>query len=280
MFGMAALKEYGRRLYNLGNSTSNVRVLITHPGLEETGGVAGYWRHLHGKLTVSTEHFVVGHRSSERGTLSKIYRSLGDYRRFAKQLKRVDIDIVHLNPSLDPKSFVRDGIFSLLARMHNKKTVVFFHGWQASFETRINRGFVWLFRLFFGNAEAFIVLSDRFKEAIENWGFAKPIYREVTVLSGDELEGFDMKRALEKRLNSGNQCVLFLARIVKAKGIYEAVEAISVLQARYPAVELVVAGDGEELENVKSYVRDRNISNISFVGYVRGAEKRRILEES
>ena len=277
---MEVSREYVPGFYNPRDDTNSMRVLITHPGLEDSGGVAGYWRQLQGKFGVSTEHFTIGKRPAERGILSKTHRILGDYRRFARRLRRGNIDIVHLNPSLDPKSFVRDGIFSLLARMRGKKTVVFFHGWQASFETRISRGFVWLFKLFFGNAEAFIVLSKSFKETLENWGVAKPIYREVTVLSSDELEGFDIEGTLEKRQNSRKQRVLFLARIVRVKGIYEAVEAISVLQAKHPAVELVVAGDGEELENVKSYVRDRNISNISFPGYVKGAEKRRILEES
>jgi glycosyltransferase involved in cell wall biosynthesis len=45
-------------------------------------------------------------------------------------------------------------------------------------------------------------------------------------------------------------------------------------------IELIVAGEGEELENVKSFVRNRNMSNVTFAGYVRDEEKRHIFEKS
>ena len=45
-------------------------------------------------------------------------------------------------------------------------------------------------------------------------------------------------------------------------------------------MELVIAGDGKELDNVKSFTRARNFHNVTFAGYVRDEEKRRRFEEA
>ena len=156
--------------------TINMKVLINHPEFKDPGGVANYWKSLQEMFTVSTVHFIVGKRITEKGTLPRIHRLLADYWRFVGLMRKNNIDIVQLNPSLDPKSFIRDGIFALLARLYGKKTIVFFHGWQKRFELRISRGSSWIFKFFFGRSDSFIVLSDAFKKKLEDWGVKKPIY--------------------------------------------------------------------------------------------------------
>ncbi len=257
-----------------------MKVLITHPEFEDPGGVSNLYKQLQKKFKIPTLHFVVGKRTREKGFLSRIFRMFHDYYKFVKCLKTNNIDLVHINPSLDLKSLIRDGMFVLLARLNNKKIVVFFHGWQKSFEAQIERSFVWMFKFFFGKIDAFIVLAEEFKKTLERWGIIQPIYRVVTVIDEDMLLGFDIQDALKKRQTSEKWRVLFLSRILRDKGIYETIEAVSLLKAKYPMIELIVAGDGDELENVKSLVHNRNVSNVTFVGYVRGEEKRHIFEKS
>ena len=269
-----------RSSYDSSLVAAKMKVLITHPEFENPGGVSNYWRNLQGEFEISTVHFTVGKRTAEKGVLSRIHRSLADYRRFLGHLRSNDIDLVQLNPSLDPKSFVRDGILALSARACGKKTVVFFHGWQKPFELRISRGFSWMFKFLFGGANAFIVLSDAFRKKLETWGVTKPIYTEVTVLSNDSLKGFDVLEGVRQRHESKKWRILFLSRILRAKGIYETVQAVSLLQAKYPNVELVVAGEGAELDKVKSFARDVGASNVIFPGYVRGDEKNRLLKKA
>jgi glycosyltransferase involved in cell wall biosynthesis len=255
-------------------------VLITHPDFEEAGGVSNYYSKLRGKFTVPVQYFAVGKSPKEKGFWARPLRMLADYWRFVRLLRKNSIDLVHLNPSLDFKSFIRDGIFALLARANKKKIVVFFHGWKKSCEVRIERYFLWLFKSFFGKIDTFIVLSNEVKETLEKWCVVQPIYKEVTVINEDEFVGFDIQNALKKRQESAKWRVLFLARVIREKGIYETLEAVSKVQSKHPAVELVVAGDGEELDNAKSFVRTHKIRNIVFTGYITGAEKRRIFEEA
>jgi len=257
-----------------------MKVLITHPDFDDPGGVSNIYKQLHNKFKIPTLHFMVGKRTKESGLLPRIFRIFHDYYEFVKCLRTNNIDLVHINPSLDLKSFMRDGMFALLAKVNKKKIVAFFHGWQKSFEAHIERGFIWIFKFFFGKCDAFIVLSKEFRKTLKKWGIVQPIYQVVTVIDENDLAGFELQNALKERQNSKSWRVLYLSRIVKDKGIYETVEAVSLLKAKYPMIELVVAGEGEELENVKSYVRNRKISNVTFVGYVRGEAKRRIFEKS
>ena len=257
-----------------------MKILITHPDFKNSGGVSNYYKQLQGKFSMPVQHFMIGKRPEERNSFSRISRMFADYWRFVKCLKGDNVVLVHINPSLDPQSFIRDGIFALLAKVNKKKVVVFFHGWTKPFEAHIERYCLWMFRLLFGNSDAFIVLSDKFKKTFQKWGVTQPIYTEVTVIDEDDLIGFDIKDALRKRQSSEKWRILFLSRITRRKGIYETVQAVSLLQAKYPMIELIIAGDGNELENVKSFVHSHGIANITFVGYVRGEEKRRVFEKS
>jgi glycosyltransferase involved in cell wall biosynthesis len=255
-----------------------MKVVITHP--DARGGVSNYYRQLQGRFTVPVHHFIVGRTLGEHGRLQRTMRRLADYWKFRSLLEENDVDLVHLNPSLDSKSFIREGLFALLARVRKKKVIVFFHGWKKPFEVRIERYFLWVFNWFYGKADALIVLSNENKETLERWGVLKPIYKEVTVINDNELAGFDIHDALKKRLSSKTRRILFLARIIKEKGIYEALESFSLIHNKHPMTELVIAGEGAELDNVKSFVRERGFHNVTFAGYIRDEEKRRRFREA
>lgn len=250
--------------------------LILHPDFRDPGGVASYYRKLKGRFSMPVEHYIVGTRADEKGV--RIVRMIMDYGRFLMRLRKSGCDIVHVNPSLDPKSFLRDGLFLLLSRMFKKRTVVFFHGWHKSFEQRLEQKGLWLFRYLYGKTDAFIVLSEEFKRTLESWGCTQSIYLEVTVTDDQALRGFDVQRGLSERMNSRTWRILFLSRVEVSKGIYETIQAFSILQGKYPKMELVVAGDGNELDRVKAYVRNHAVPNITFTGYVTGEEKKKVLE--
>lgn len=257
-----------------------MRVLILHPDFKDPGGVAGYYNKLVGKFKVGVKHHIVGKRPDEKGMFAAIYRMLSDYLSFVTSCSSEKFDIIHVNPSFDRKSFLRDGIYLLLARVGNRKTVVFFRGWQKAFEVSMTQNAPWLFKFMYGHANAFIVLSEEFKRALEGFGCKQPIYREVTVIDDDNLRRFNIKDTLKSRLAAKERRIIFLSRIVRAKGIYETIEAVDILRRKYPECELLVAGQGRELENVKTFARTRKISNVKFLGYVSGPEKTELLQHA
>src|SRR4030067_1201850 len=177
-----------------------MKVLLLHPDLRAQGGVASYYEKLEKRYTQSIDHFVIGRRPDELGLYKKIFRLINDYRQFVVKMKKENYDIIHVNPSLDPKSFLRDGIFSLLAPIYNKKTVVFFHGWDRSFSDTIKKKRIWLFKLLYENVNAFIVLADEFKIALKSFGCKQPIFLEVIVLEDDGIRNYDIPLEIESRI--------------------------------------------------------------------------------
>ncbi len=258
-----------------------MNVLITHPDFKDLGGVSTHYAKLKDKFRVPVTHFIIGKRvEANNGAVPQLFRVVNDYFRFVKTLRNGNYDVVHTNPSFDFKAFIRDGIFVLIGKLFRKKVVVFFHGWQKSFEQTIDRRGLWLFDFLFGKANILIVSGEEFKKVFESWGVKQKIYCDSMVVDDTLLKGFDIGKAIEKRQKSKNWRILFLARLVKDKGLYETIDAFSLLQKKYPRFELVIAGDGKELQNARSFVNERSISNVTFTGYVVGEAKSKLFQSA
>lgn len=253
---------------------------MTNPDPDVLGGVSAYVAHIRGRFHEEVEHFTVGRRAGEKRLPARMRRFLADAARFSRRLGRRDIDLVHINPSLDWKGIVRDGLLTRLAICRGVPVVVFFHGWTWPVAKRVDRRWQWLFRFLFGKASGFIVLDDDVAETLRRWGINKTIKKEVTVVGDEEIEAFDLEASLKKRLESEEWRVLFMGRVVKEKGIYEAIDTMALLSKNHPRIQLLVAGDGEELENAKAHVAARHLENVQFMGRVRGDARRQTYENA
>ncbi|MBL4753661.1 MAG: glycosyltransferase family 4 protein [Flavobacteriales bacterium] len=250
-----------------------MRVLITTPLLTALGGVSSYVKSVIPYIKdseVSVNTLEVGSSSS---SVSRFY-PIEDQMNFRGKLHEKPT-IAHVNPSLNLKSLIRDGLFLLRAKKHGCLVLVFFHGWDKPFETVIDKYFKTLFRMVFGRADAIIVLASEFEEKLRDWGIDAPIYRETTAVENALIDEFSLDEALENRRTVSNTRVLFLARLEKEKGLFETVEAVALLHKKGLPVSLTIAGDGparEELVNILSAL-DLPIEVIHYVGYIKGKNK-------
>jgi glycosyltransferase involved in cell wall biosynthesis len=64
--------------------------------------------------------------------------------------------------------------------------------------------------------------------------------------------------------------ILFLSRIEKEKGIYEAIDSFHLLKNKCPQAELTIVGDGSELGLARDYVEEKKIPDVHFKGYLSG----------
>lgn len=253
-----------------------MKVLITVPRLHLQGGVAGYFNTLHGGLGTDTTYFEVGRTSNEKGMFSVLRRLCLDCLRFSRELSRGTYQLVHINPSLLGGAFFRDSGLLLLARLHRKPVVVMFHGWDKEFEHTIERHLLWLFRLLYGRATAFIVLANEFSDTLKKWRCHQPIFIETTVID-DAAVHCDRDALRSTRRASRVLNVLFLARIERQKGIYEALDAFAILKQTVPHAQLIVAGDGPEKVPAMEYAREQGIRDVQFVGFVEEEQKINVL---
>lgn len=246
-----------------------MKVLINTPKLNCMGGIANYYFNLKELFVNDVKYNFIGGKGNSR---FKIFFLLFNYLKFIYLIIIYNPRIVHLNPSLDETSNLRDAIYLLIAKLFNKKVLVFWRGWKLSVEKRINGNYKVLFIYIYNKADAFCVLSSYFKEKLSSWGIEKPIFLETTLVS-DQL--FDRINIMNKTYDKIR--LLFLSRIRKEKGIFEVIEVFRILSKKYNNVELLIAGDGPEFNTIKKSVEQFDDAKIRLLGYIRGEKKIEIL---
>jgi len=115
--------------------------------------------------------------------------------------------------------------------------------------------------------DAFIVLSEFSKEKMIRYGipeeklFLLPNYIELPSNGKDKTLG---------------QYVLFLGQLSEKNGVSTLVQAMEKIKE----VPLVVAGEGELFPDLREYVREKNLDNVTFAGFLSGTKLEQLMENS
>lgn len=254
-------------------------VLIVRDRKSAGGGVHAYFEALGPHLTtrhvfcgVGRPHSHYGGRSAG-GRCTTTWRVLFDWMVLATRILRTRPSLVHLNTGLDKeeRSLKRDAINILIAHALGCRVLVSWHGWDHPAKgTAIfpggNEG--WLCRTY-KKAAGHVVLATRFKADLQRWGFREPIHVETTVVPSEVLDA----GVAGERGDANGRNLLFLSRIERAKGLWELVDAYAILKQRNVAYQLVIAGDGPDLDRLKRRVSDLRLADVTFAGFVSGEAK-------
>ena len=250
-----------------------MKVLIVGPNQNAQGGVASYYASVYPKISddiVEAKYLEIGSSFSNK----HFTHPINDQVNFWKTIKQLNPDIIHINPSLGIKSFIRDGLFIFLAKLCNKKILVFFRGWDKKFENTLSKKLLWFFKITYGRADGFIVLAKSFSEILRTWEIKKPIFLGNTAVADELIDEFSIDQKLIHLKKTKTLKVLYLARLEKQKGILELIDSINLLVKQDLAIVLTIAGDGPILNEVIQKVEKLNLQKtINIVGYVRGKEK-------
>jgi glycosyltransferase involved in cell wall biosynthesis len=249
-------------------------ILLTAPNLSSVGGVSNFLN----SLLLSFKKFDdINFKVLEIGGHGKnIVGPVIDQLSLNRALKD-DIDLALINPSLLFRSFFRDGAFAKQLARKKIPFIAFFHGWDLDFEKRVDRRYVNFFLNSFGKAETIFVLSPDFKDKIIEWGYRGEIVVETTMVDDSLISNFSFEERREKIASQKTTKILFLARIVRTKGVFRTIEAFKSLSKDLENIELIIAGDGEDLEEVKRVVS--GTKNIKIVGRVQGQAKIDLFKE-
>lgn len=261
----------------------NNKILILVPNLNLPGGVANYYNTLELETNPNISYFFVNN-SKPQYIFGTIYRLLINYCKFIYTILVGRYKLIHINPSLDYKSFYRDSLFILISRVLNKKILIFFRGWLEDYEEKIKDSKIKysLFKITYAKANKYVVLSHLYKKKLIEMGVSPEteFFIETTVADSSYLN----ELSLEKKFHSYNDKIvfLFLSRVVKSKGVYIAIDSYRKFLNEFPARKstLIIAGDGPELPAVKKYVDELKIPHINFTGYIIGDMKKKVLLES
>lgn len=260
-----------------------IRALVLSHDARDLGGVGNFIRILKQRLrpTTTIRRFVNGRRNGEAGKVDTICRMVKDYARFAWLVVRDRFDVIHFNPEMDLRSFPRESLFMLtLVLMGRRNFIVFFRGWNWNeFDTIVARPVLRRFLFFMLNrASRVVVLSNGFRKAlIENGVRDDHVLVVTTMFDGRLLEAREPTALADPEAPT----LLFMARFVREKGIYELIEAVALLRDEFPKLTLVMGGDGPEMAGVKARIAQLELEDrVRLPGYVRRSEKARLFAEA
>ena len=242
------------------------------PSLEDQGGVANFFNSVlphfpKGKVTT----LEIGGTRKSGGLLHPFI----DQIRFRRTVKNLLPALIHLNPSLNPKSFFRDGLFAWQGKKYGATLVVFWRGWDKNFEVEIEKKYMWFFHQAFAHSDAFIVLSSEFEQKLRDWGVKTPIYQETTSVADELIKGFDVQGKWTDVDRLSQIKILFLARLERVKGVFETIHAFKLLVDKGFPVYLTIAGDGKIRQELEKFARFLNLPPqlVNFTGDIRGDDK-------
>lgn len=118
---------------------------------------------------------------------------------------------------------------------------------------------------------SFITISESTKNDMQRLNFTnRPI---LTIHSGVSAELVPGRKA-EK------PTVLYLGRIRKYKRLRNLLVAFAEIKAQLPEAQLVIAGTGDDLEELQAIVKRERIEDVTFAGRVDDATKMRLMQEA
>jgi glycosyltransferase involved in cell wall biosynthesis len=251
-------------------------ILITLPDIKDPGGVSSYYNAIIPKLNLSVSRFELGSTKMRGGLLYPLMDQIA----FRKSIKSLKPALVKINPSLDLKGFIREGLLAYQTKRYNIPLLVFWHGWERSFERTVEGSLMRFFKSTYGKADGFIVLATEFKEKLEKWGINSPIMISTTNVDELLVSGFDLQNKINDLNNSDQIRILFLARLVKEKGVFETIDALNLLLDKGLNVSLTVAGDGDIRAELEKYSYQLGISSkhLRFTGDIRNLDKQNALQ--
>jgi glycosyltransferase involved in cell wall biosynthesis len=265
-------------------------VLVVSPDPGVPGGVSVFVeclkRHFQGG---KADSFYVG--SAGKGVeplFSVLSRLIKAPFHLCRLVKQRPYDLVHINPSFDAKSLIRDGILLLaLRRAGYDRIFMYFHGWDRALQKRVlgrgwgqgllRRSAAWLLN----KAALISVLGADFRDGLVAMG-VDPARIAVThtMFEGAELKAAQRDTPQNGRNSPQRPYILFMSRFDPEKGARELLQGFAALAADYPDYDLVLAGDGPYMGFLRTETKILGLdARVTFPGYVTGADKWRLLRD-
>ncbi len=256
------------------------KIVLFGPSLEAISGVS-----THVRMLFSSElarefdllHFQVGSEGRRENGLEKLLRFVFSPLELALLLLRTGAEVVHLNASLDPKGYWRDLAYSIVARLLGRRVVNQIHGGAMPQEFfRGNALLTWILRRFLVASDAVTVLSSAELRAYRAFDARIKVYLVPNAIDpaglADQARAYNSDRLLR---------LVYVGRLVRAKGLFEVIGALAELKSAGRAFELSIAGDGPDRGALVAASESAGLTDrVRFLGRVDAAEKCRLLLDS
>jgi glycosyltransferase involved in cell wall biosynthesis len=221
-------------------------------------------------------HFQVGSEGRAESALGRLARIAASPFQLAAALVRLDASIVHINTSLN-RAYWRDLAYLAVAKLCGARVVFQVHGGALPldfFKSRLMREFL---RKTLSWPDAVVVLAS---EELRAYREFVPAQNLLALPNGIDCAPYlrynrapcDPRAALK---------LVYIGRLAREKGLYEAIEAVALARAQGVAARLVIAGGGPEEAGLRQRARELGLGEeTSFTGPVEGEHKALLLSQA
>ena len=201
--------------------------------------------------------------------LKKLLVAAGARVRFERLVKKNDI--LHVHMSAD-NSFYRKAVFIRKAHKEGKKIIIHMHGstFDLFYKERCNDAQKQQVREIFAMADKVIALSEDWKEFLAEYICDE---QKIVVI----YNAVKIPEAYSK--DYANRKMLFLGILGQRKGTYDLIEVLPEILGKYPDSHIYFGGDGERQQAEQLCMEKEIVDHVTFLGWVRGTEKEKLLKE-
>ncbi|MBL8539710.1 MAG: glycosyltransferase family 4 protein [Betaproteobacteria bacterium] len=255
-------------------------VLLLGPALTAVSGVSTHLNQLlrtdlaqHFRLL----HFQVGSEGRYESSLRKLWRLLVSPWQLAKTIRRYQHPIVHINTSMNAKAFWRDLAYLIVSRSCGCKVVYQVHGGDLPLDfTPDNELLRRLLRKVFRLPSVIVLLGEFQRTAYHAFSPDVELKVAPNAIEVDNLVGSTADIDADRPLR-----LVFMGRLAEVKGVFEAVEAVSLLRDEGVDVKLAIAGSGPDQQRLEQRIAELGIADrVTMKGSVFGPEKDALWLES
>ena len=120
---------------------------------------------------------------------------------------------------------------------------------------------------YYQNVDRYIAVSNFFKDKMSEFGFDRN--------NIDYIPNFiDTDRFTYNQVDK--EYALFLGRLSSEKGVNKLLQACEMT----PEIPVIIAGTGPKEDELKQFARDKNLNNVSFVGFKSGDDLLKLITEA
>jgi len=259
------------------NGRATIAVLGPYP--PASGGISTNIRHLLNSLLKDKYNLCPFHTGSQKyGTFdysrekihSKIVRFIKSLFYYIVFLIRHSPDVIHINTSFGQYSFWRDLSYLVISKLFRKHIILQMHGGSLDeFRRRHSQLSNRLMTKIFRMPERILVLSSIQKEPFRALNI---LHRVEVVPNMIDTTKFNKKSNYRDGLgiSSDVTVVLFVAaHFFKEKGVWDVLEAISLVTKDYEQVLFVLVGGGKEEKAMKQFCHIKRLGKfVKFTGHL------------
>lgn len=194
-------------------------------------------------------------------------KTMRDFINF-KKINNKKYQVIYVNISIYDKGIIKLIAILNLLKSSKSKVVIQFHGGLFS-KLKFKKGLQFFYSYIYRNSDLLITLNNiQYKDLLENFKLSSKV---IQIPNFIDVNTYTSIKNIE-----GNIVYLFVGRIVKEKGIFDAINAFKLIEDQNVTFKIV--GEGPDSNEVLQQIKNDN--RIKFLGAKFDEEKEEMLRES